>query len=172
VRATITDQPLDPVLLLDAVSRDAHGAVLLFIGTVRELNEGRRVSGIRYEAYREMAEAILDQIAEEAEQKVGNCAIAVTHRIGDLAVGEASVMIAVSTPHRAQAFEGNRYIIEEIKKRLPVWKHESYAEGDSAWVQGRGLPAEPPEEWKRGHSAVGNVGRLEAGQGPDSHRVE
>src|SRR5262245_51109403 len=96
--ATITDQPLDPVRLLNEVSRDAHGAVLLFLGTVRDLNEGRRVTGIRYEAYREMAEAILAQIVEEAEQRAGDCAIAVTHRIGDLAVGEASVMIAVSTP--------------------------------------------------------------------------
>src|SRR5262245_24241003 len=137
MRATITDQPLDPGRLLAEVSRDAHGAVLLFLGTVRDVNEGRAVSGIRYEAFREMAESILEQIAEEAERMVGVCAIALTHRIGDLVVGEPSVMIAVSTPHRAQAFEANRYIIEEIKKRLPVWKYESYAAGDSAWVKGQ-----------------------------------
>jgi molybdopterin synthase catalytic subunit len=157
---------------LAEVSRNAHGAVLLFVGTVRDLNEGRRVLGIRYEAYREMAEVVLDQIAQEAEHTAGDCAIAVAHRIGDLDVGDASVMIAVSSPHRAQAFDASRYIIEEIKKRLPIWKHESYAEGDSAWVKGQELPEEPPAEWRRGSEAARTVGSMEAAQRPEAQRVE
>lgn len=136
MQVSLTDRPIDTNLLVESVARDAHGAVLLFVGTVRDLNEGRRVTGIRYEAYREMAESVLAQIVAEAEQRIGGGEIRVTHRVGELEVGEASVAIAVSTPHRAQAFDSARYIIEEIKKRLPVWKHEVYGAGESAWVTG------------------------------------
>jgi molybdopterin synthase catalytic subunit len=92
-----------------------------------------------------MAEDVLAQIAKEAEERTQSGTIAVVHRTGELDLGEVSVAIAVATPHRAEAFDGARYIIEEIKKRLPVWKHERYADGSTDWVAG----AEPPVEAAR-----------------------
>ena len=145
MRAAITDQPIDTQALLEQVAQPAHGAALLFVGTVRDLNEGRPVTGIRYEAYHEMAESMLAQIAAEAEARSG-CEVAVVHRTGELGVGEASVAIAVSGAHRAPAFDAARYIIEEIKKRLPVWKHEHYASGETDWVSGVVPAASSPSE--------------------------
>jgi molybdopterin synthase catalytic subunit len=134
--ATITDQPIDLNELVSAVQRASNGAVVLFVGTVRDVNEGRQVTGIRYDAYREMAEGVLGEIIAEAAGKAGVAAIEATHRVGELNIGDASVAIAVSTPHRAQAFEACRYIIEQIKVRLPIWKHEQYADGETQWVRG------------------------------------
>ena len=115
---------------------DEDGASLLFTGVVRNHNQGRTVDGVRYDAYEEMAARVLSQIVEEAVQLVGTDRIVAVHRVGELTVGEVSVAIAVSSPHRAEAFEASRFIIEEIKKRLPVWKKERY-EGDvEEWVEG------------------------------------
>lgn len=132
----ITADPIDPAALLAKAGSDEDGAVVLFMGTVRSSNEGRRVSGIRYEAYLEMAEAVLSEIVSEAGEQVDHARIAAVHRIGEVGVGECSVAIAVSTPHRAEAFEAARYVIEEIKKRLPVWKHEAYRDGARVWLGG------------------------------------
>lgn len=145
MRVAITDQPIDTQALLEQITQPAHGAALLFVGTVRDLNEGRPVTGIRYEAYHAMAETVLAQIAGEAEARCG-CETAVAHRTGELGVGEASVAIAVSAAHRAPAFDAARYIIEEIKKRLPIWKHEHYASGETDWVGGVVPAAVSPEE--------------------------
>jgi len=118
------------------VGSDEDGASLLFTGVVRNHNQGRTVDGVRYDAYEEMAARVLSQIVEEAVQLVGTDRIVAVHRVGELTVGEVSVAIAVSSPHRAEAFEASRFIIEEIKKRLPVWKKERY-EGDvEEWVEG------------------------------------
>jgi molybdopterin synthase catalytic subunit len=133
----VTTHPIDPAAVLAEVGAAADGAVLLFLGTVRDHNDGRPVSGVRYEAYVEMAERVLSEIAREAAERLGTDRIAVVHRIGELAVGEASVAIAVSSPHRAEAFDACRYVIEEIKRRLPVWKEERYAEGASRWLEGQ-----------------------------------
>ena len=91
---------------------------------------------MRYESYQGMAERVLSDIAAEAVARIGEARIAVAHRIGDLQVGEISVGIAISTPHRAEAYVASRYIIEEIKKRLPVWKAEHYASGETEWLGG------------------------------------
>ena len=136
VVASITDQVINVQEILSGVERAGHGAVTLFVGTVRDVNEGRRVTGIRYDAYRQMAETVLNDIVAEAAEQVGLSAIEAVHRIGELAIGEASVAIAVSTPHRAQAFEACRYIIEQVKARLPIWKFEQYADGNTDWVRG------------------------------------
>jgi molybdopterin synthase catalytic subunit len=137
MRAWITDASIDTCELLRQTGSLDDGAVLLFLGTVRQVNDGRPVTGIRYEAYREMAEQVLREIATEAEARIHAGEINVVHRTGEVGLGEVSVAIAVATPHRAEAFAGARYIIEEIKKRLPVWKHEHYADGEAAWVQGQ-----------------------------------
>ena len=133
VSARITEEPIQTDRLLDLGSR-ADGALLLFVGRVRDHNDGRSVARLRYEAYAEMAERELEAILREAADRCEVTRIEAVHRTGELEIGEASVAIAVASPHRAAAFEASRYVIEEIKKRLPVWKREAYADGSDAWV--------------------------------------
>jgi molybdopterin synthase catalytic subunit len=132
--SSIVVRPIDPSLLISAVSRPANGAVLLFLGVVREVNEGREVSGIDYAAYEGMAEQELQRIATEAAARFGSDDIAVEHRIGELGVEEVSVAIAVAHPHRDGAYALSRWMIEELKRRVPIWKREHYADGERAWV--------------------------------------
>ena len=142
--ARIVQDPIDPTAILASVGSDEDGASILFAGVVRNHNAGRTVGGVRYEAYEEMATRVLTQIVEEATQLVGTDRIAVVHRVGELSVGDVSVAIAVSSPHRAEAFEASRFVIEEIKKRLPVWKKERYDDSVVEWVEGitpAGVPA-------------------------------
>jgi len=134
--AALVHAPIDPAGVLAMVGEDAHGAAVLFIGVVRDHAAGRPVSGIRYDAYEEMAQEVLAAIAREACARSGSDRLAVVHRLGELGVGEVSVAVAVSSAHRAQAFDASRYVIEEVKKRLPVWKKERYLDGSEAWVDG------------------------------------
>lgn len=140
MRAWITTEPLSADQVLAAVAAPDDGAVLLFLGTVRNHNDGRQVDGMRYDAYVEMAGSVLAEIAAEAAERLGTDRIAVAHRIGELRIGEVSVAIAVSSPHRAQAYDASRYVIEEIKRRLPVWKREYYVDGDAHWLDGETPP--------------------------------
>ncbi len=132
----ITDQPVSATDVLAHVGDDADGAVCVFVGVVRDHNDGRPVQAVHYSAYDDMAAKVLAEIAAEAAARAGSDRVAVVHRTGRLRIGEPSVAIAVSSPHRAQAFDACRHVIEEIKKRLPVWKHEQYADGDAAWLDG------------------------------------
>jgi len=132
----VVSGPIDPLEVLGRVGDAEDGATILFLGVVRDHADGRAVDGMRYDAYEEMADTVLAQIAEEAARLLATDRVAVVHRIGALSVGEVSVAIAVSSPHRAQAYDASRYVIEEIKKRLPVWKKESYTDGNEAWVEG------------------------------------
>jgi molybdopterin synthase catalytic subunit len=134
VRTAIIDAPIDAAALLTEVSSPATGATVLFVGTVRDFNEGRPVSGIEYSTYRSMAERELEAIAGEASVKFETRAIVVEHRVGTLALGDASVAIAVAHARRAQAYDASRFIIEELKQRLPVWKLEHYTDGSREWV--------------------------------------
>jgi molybdopterin synthase catalytic subunit len=113
---------------------------------VRETNEGRAVSGLAYEAYDEMAEKELRSICEEAAERFDVGALRAIHRIGELELGAVSVVIGVAAPHRVDCYEASRYVIEELKKRLPVWKHERYVGGDAAWVGAVHAPAGDPVE--------------------------
>lgn len=135
-RALITHDPIDPGEVLGSLGSDEDGAVLLFLGTVRNHADGRAVTGILYEAYQEMAQKELAAIVEEAAVRAGTPRITVVHRLGELAIGESSVAIGVATPHRAEAYDASRFVIEEIKKRLPVWKKEQYADGSTGWREG------------------------------------
>jgi molybdopterin synthase catalytic subunit len=146
VRARLTTDPIDPGQVLGAVGADADGAVVLFLGTVRDHNDGRPVAGMRYDAYHAMAENVLQEIAAEASARLETDRLAVVHRVGELGIGEVSVAIAASSPHRAAAFDAARYVIEEIKKRLPVWKKEHYVSGDSRWIEGTMPPVEAGNE--------------------------
>jgi molybdopterin synthase catalytic subunit len=134
MRAAVVDRPLDPAALAAGVSGPAHGAVVVFVGTVRDANDGREVTGIEYSSYRAMAERELADIVGEAEQRFAGAQVAAEHRVGTLGLGEASVAIAVAHGHRGPAYEASRYVIEEIKRRLPVWKREHYADGTREWV--------------------------------------
>lgn len=136
VYAEIVRAPIEPTAVLARVGGPGDGAAVLFLGTVRNHNADRPVSGLRYEAYEAMAGSVLAAIAREAGERAGTDQVAVVHRVGELAVGEHSVAIAVAAPHRAQAYDASRYVIEEIKKRLPVWKHEHYVDGEARWLEG------------------------------------
>jgi molybdopterin synthase catalytic subunit len=141
VRAVVQAGPIEPERVLAQVGSDEDGAVLLFMGVVRNHADGRAVQGMHYEAYAAMASGVLREIADEAAARLGTDRLSVVHRTGELAVGEVSVAIAVSSPHRGEAYEASRYVIEEIKQRLPVWKKERYTDGDASWVEG----TVPPE---------------------------
>lgn len=136
----ITTGPIDLSAVMARVGGPADGAVALFVGTVRNANEGRPVGGMEYEGYVAMAREQLAAIVAEAAGRAAAGRVAAVHRLGELAVGEASVAVAVSTPHRAEAFDAARYVIEEIKKRLPVWKRERYLDGGVRWLGGE-VPA-------------------------------
>lgn len=138
--ARVSADPIDPAEVLSRVGDEADGAALLFLGVVRDHADGRSVSGMSYDAYEEMATSVLAEIAGEAAERLGTDRVAVQHRFGELAIGEVSVAIAVSSSHRAEAYEASRYVIEEIKKRLPIWKKEHYVEGESVWVEGQVPP--------------------------------
>jgi molybdopterin synthase catalytic subunit len=133
-RASILTGEIDPTSLINEVGSPQYGAISLFIGTVREVNEGRSVSAIEYSAYKSMAGAELDRILDEAEARFGVSALVVEHRIGLLALGDISVAIAAAHAHRAPALDCTRYVIEEIKKRVPIWKQEHYTDGTREWV--------------------------------------
>lgn len=137
MRSWITRDPIDTAALLKQVEAPETGAVLLFLGVVRDHNDGRSVTGIHYDGYTAMAERVLAEIVAEAAARIGTERIVAVHRIGELAVGDTSVAIAVAAPHRAEVFDGARYIIEEIKQRLPVWKEEHYSDGERGWLAGR-----------------------------------
>jgi molybdopterin synthase catalytic subunit len=141
IHTAIVHDPIRAEDVLAHVGADEDGAAVLFLGVVRDHADGRPVTGMTYESYEEMAEPVLREIALEAAQRIGSDRVAVVHRVGDLAIGEVSVAIAVSSPHRAEAFDASRYVIEEIKKRLPVWKKEHYADGSPEWVRGMVPPA-------------------------------
>ena len=135
-RTWITESPIAAAAVLEMVGAPDDGAAVLFLGTVRRENEGRPVRGLRYEAYQSMAETELATIVREVQERTGVQDIVAVHRVGELQIGEVSVAIAASSPHRAAAFDAARAVIEEIKHRLPVWKHEHYADGAARWLEG------------------------------------
>jgi molybdopterin synthase catalytic subunit len=138
MRVAIVERPLDPAALLREVESHASGASVLFVGTVRELNEGREVTGIEYSAYGAMALRELEAIAAEAVERFATANVVVEHRLGELGLGEASVAIAISHARRAPAMDGARFVIEELKRRVPIWKREHYADGTREWVDPSG----------------------------------
>lgn len=128
----ITDQPIDASAVIDSVRSPAAGALVIFEGTARDHHAGRRVVTLEYETWPEMAQQELERIAGEAQAKWHGVRVAIVHRTGVVPIGEAAVVIATSSPHREEAYASNRYLIEQLKLRLPVWKKEIYEDG-SAW---------------------------------------
>lgn len=132
--ARLVRDPIDANSLVREVAAPAHGAILLFLGVVREVNDGRDVTGIEYSAYEAMAQRELEAIASEAAERFGSPAVAIVHRLGELTLEEASVGIAVAHAHRDEAYALSRWVIEELKRRVPIWKREQYVDGTREWV--------------------------------------
>lgn len=144
VRAVLTDQPLELARLLADVAHPGVGAVASFLGTVRDLNDGRPVTGIDYEAYGPMAEAEMTRIAQEAVARWPGLRVSLAHRTGTLTIGEASVAIACAHARRAPAADAMRQVIEELKVRVPVWKREHYTDGERVWIDPTAAAGTPP----------------------------
>ena len=132
----ITDSPLDLGAAVAEAASDEAGAVATFVGTVRRASRGREVLYLEYEAFEEMAESMLARLAQELKGKHSLCEVAIHHRTGRVEIGEPSVVIAVSAPHRAAALEACREAIDTLKETIPLWKKEVYAGGEE-WI-GRG----------------------------------
>jgi len=137
----LTKEAISPGALLAEVARPEYGGTCLFLGTVRDGPEDGGLTGIEYSAYEAMAVAELERILAEARRQWPMSRIAVRHRLGLVPTEEASIGIAAAAPHRAEAFAACRYVIEEVKHRLPVWKKELRADGSVLWVDPQGHPA-------------------------------
>ena len=131
----ITTAPLDQEALVRVLDTTGIGAVTVFLGLVRDHNKGRTVLYLDYEAYEPLALRGLDVIVAESRERWPDVRLAIHHRIGRMEIGEASVIIAAASPHRADAFSASRYAIERIKQIVPIWKHE-YFEGGDVWIEG------------------------------------
>jgi molybdopterin synthase catalytic subunit len=131
----LTRAPLNREALVAAVSDPAVGGIVVFEGVVRNAARGKQVRYLEYDVYEEMAEQQIRTILEEAQQRWGVERVAVAHRFGRLEIGEASVIIVVATPHRGEAFEACRYIIDTLKSTVPIWKKEVATNGEE-WVEG------------------------------------
>lgn len=134
MRTALVRAPIDVAGLAREVAAAGVGATTLFLGTVRDVNDGRAVTGIEYRAYEPMAARELATLVAEAAERFGTPRIVVEHRLGTLALGDVSVAIAVAHARRAPAMDAQRWIIEELKRRVPIWKLEHYADGTREWV--------------------------------------
>jgi molybdopterin synthase catalytic subunit len=131
----LTREPLDRNALVAAVSHSSVGGIVVFEGVVRDNARGKQVRYLEYDVYEEMAEQQIRSIIAEAEQRWGVDRVAVAHRFGRLEIGEASVIIVVASPHRGEAFDACRYIIDTLKTTVPIWKKEVATNGEE-WVEG------------------------------------
>lgn len=134
IRTAIVDAPISAAALLAEVTTSGTGATTLFLGTVRDTNDGRAVTGIEYTAYAAMAAEELSRIVSEAVQHFAGVSVVVEHRVGTLTLTDVSVAIATAHARRAPAMDASRFVIEELKRRVPIWKREHYVEGDWHWV--------------------------------------
>jgi molybdopterin synthase catalytic subunit len=141
----LTDSPIDYAALTEQVRSNLAGAVCVFLGTTREMTGEKRTSRLDYEAYPAMARKKLQELEDEARSRWPIQEVAVSHRLGRLELGEISVVVAVSCPHRAQAFEACRWLMDTIKEVVPIWKRETWADGSEEWVH-PGLDATLPRE--------------------------
>jgi molybdopterin synthase catalytic subunit len=130
----ITEAPIDHASVTDRVRSNRAGAVCTFLGTVRELTGSRRTVALSYEAYPEMALKKLTEIESEARRRWPVIDLALVHRVGQLDLGDVSVVVAVSCPHRQDAFEACRWLIDTLKEVVPIWKKENWADGTQEWV--------------------------------------
>lgn len=143
-RFNLSDQAIDQEALRELLAHDAAGAFVGFEGRVRDHNDGRAVTGLRYEAYAALAETEGERVLDEALARFGILDARCVHRIGDLGIGDLAVWVGVSAAHRDAAFAACRYIIDEVKSRVPIWKQERYREGDAGWLHPESTPPSDP----------------------------
>lgn len=143
-RSGLVDGPIDVESIIRTVSDPASGAVLTFLGTVRDHHRNRPVTKLTYSAYRPMAEARLRTIVEDLEASTEGLRAALVHRLGEVPVGEPSVVIAVASPHRAAAYEASRTALERLKSEVPIWKREHYSDGGASWREEEPLESSSP----------------------------
>ena len=129
----VTEKPLDPTAFTEAVKSPSSGAVITFLGTTREETAGKKVLYLEYEAYDPMAEEKLQEICDEIRQKWNINEIAIGHRVGKLEIGEISLVVALSSPHRNEAFESCIYLVDRLKETVPIWKKEVFEDGE-IWI--------------------------------------
>lgn len=136
----LTDKPIDTNAALQQTSSSQAGAVVMFLGTTREFTGDRQTQALNYECYPEMAKQKLTQLEDQARGRwpIVNCVI--IHRLGRLELGEASILVSVSTPHRRDAFEAAQWLMDRIKEEVPIWKQEHWSDGTTEWVH----PGVPP----------------------------
>lgn len=139
----LLEHELSPDRCLEAVRCPGSGGIALFVGTVRDMSEGKRVKYLEYEAYPPMAVSKLEQVAREAEERWPVQAMAIQHRVGRLEIGDDAVVVAVACPHRAEAFDACRYTIDRLKEIVPIWKKE-HGEAGEVWVGGPTLETSSP----------------------------
>lgn len=130
----LTNQSIDPTSVLQRVQSRRAGAVVLFLGTTREFTGERQTLSLDYECYPEMALKKLQELEDEARSRWPLCECAIVHRLGHLELGEASVAVAVSSPHRQDAFQAGQWLIDTLKQVVPIWKKENWSDGTSEWV--------------------------------------
>ena len=134
VRAALTDQPIDTTEHENLVANQAAGAVVAFAGVVRDHDGGRNVTRLEYSAHPSAEQTLADVVAEVVAQSHGVRAIAVSHRVGTLHIGDAALVAAVAADHRGAAFETCARLVDRVKESLPVWKHQFFADGTEEWV--------------------------------------
>ncbi|MBL8850329.1 MAG: molybdenum cofactor biosynthesis protein MoaE [Planctomycetaceae bacterium] len=134
IAVTLTDDAIDFAALTESVRSPLAGAVVLFLGTVREMTDGRRTVALDYEAYPDMARDRMQALADDACVRWPVVAAAIVHRLGRMELGDISVAVAVSCPHRKDAFEAGRFLIDQLKAEVPIWKQENWADGSKEWV--------------------------------------
>jgi molybdopterin synthase catalytic subunit len=130
----LTHAPIDEAALIRLVRSAEAGAIVLFLGTTREFTQGKQTAALKYDAYAAMAEKKLGELEAEARAKWPLVGCAIVHRLGEVPLAETSVAIAVSSPHRAAAFEAGKWLIDTLKEVVPIWKEEQYADGTTEWV--------------------------------------
>ena len=141
----LTDDPIDFALLTEEVRSPSAGAVVLFLGTVREMTDGRRTVALDYEGYPDMAREKMRELSRQAAGQWPVVAARIVHRLGHLELGDVSVAVAVSCPHRKDAFEAGRFLIDRLKEIVPIWKKENWDDGTTEWVHpGSQFNAETP----------------------------
>jgi len=140
----LTENPIDAAEVLGRVHSTRAGAEVLFVGTTRELTGGRRTASLDYECYPGMAEKKLAELEEAARQRFSIIECVIVHRLGHLEPGEASVVIAVSSAHRGEAFDAGRWLIDTLKQVVPIWKKENWTDGTSEWVHPGPIKPRPP----------------------------
>jgi molybdopterin synthase catalytic subunit len=149
----ITSEPLDPEGITSLVRQDTNGAVVTFLGTTRVFSEGKRVVHLEYEAYEDMAYKKLEEIRQEMRRQFGVADLAIAHRIGPVDIGQISLVVAVASPHRKEAFLACHQVVDRVKEIVPIWKKEVFEDG-SRWVACEDhefTPAEAPS-----HSSASN----------------